>query len=89
MFAPGVGAAHPGKSFVQVSTSQVFFAHILHHRPKEPVLFLALPVRAGLEVFIPVPGAPKAEREFRTYQCPDRLPYTYSVPAGAGSTTLH
>ena len=54
MFALGVGAAHPGKSLNQVSTSQVLLDHLLHHRPKEPVLFLAMFVIAGLEVFIVV-----------------------------------
>jgi hypothetical protein len=52
MFAVGVGAAHPGESFVQVSAPQVFLHHFIHHRQKEPVLFLAMLVIAGLEIRI-------------------------------------
>jgi hypothetical protein len=29
---------HPGKVFVQVSTSEIFLDHFIHHRPKEAVL---------------------------------------------------
>jgi len=49
MFAFGVGAAHPGKSLARVSASQVFL-DLVHHRPEEPVLFLAMLVMAGLEI---------------------------------------
>ena len=49
-----VGTAHPSKSFVQVSTSQVFLDHLIHHRLKEPILFLAMLIIAGLEIFIVV-----------------------------------
>lgn len=54
MFASGVGAAHPGESLNQVSTSQVFLHHLIHHRPEEPVLLLTMLVIGGLEVFIVV-----------------------------------
>jgi hypothetical protein len=37
---------------VQVSASQVFLDHLIHHRPKEPVLFLTMLVIANLEVFV-------------------------------------
>jgi hypothetical protein len=40
----------PGESFVQVSTIQVFLDHFIHHRPKEPVLLLAMLIIAGLEI---------------------------------------
>ena len=49
-----IGAAHPGKPLVQVSASQVFLNHIIHHRPEEPVMFPAMLVIPGLEVFIVV-----------------------------------
>jgi hypothetical protein len=39
---------------VQVSTSQVFLDHFIHHRPKEPILFLAMLIIAGLEIFMVV-----------------------------------
>jgi len=42
MPALGVGAGHPGKAFVQVSTSQVFLDHLVHLRPKEPILLLTM-----------------------------------------------
>jgi len=32
MPAIGVGAAHPGESFVQISASQVFLDHFVHHQ---------------------------------------------------------
>lgn len=38
MLAGGVGAAHPGESFVQVTASQVFLDHFVHNRPEEPLL---------------------------------------------------
>ena len=47
-----IWAAHPGKGFMKVSTSQVFLDHFVHHRPKEPILFLTILIIAGLEVFI-------------------------------------
>jgi len=52
MFAFGVGAAHPGESLVQVSTSQVFLDHLIHHRPAEPLLLLTMLAVAGLEIFM-------------------------------------
>jgi len=39
---------------VQVSTSQVFLDHLIHNRPEEPVLLLAILVIAGLEISIVV-----------------------------------
>jgi hypothetical protein len=51
-FAAGVGASYSGKSLVQVSASQVFLDHLIHHRPEESVLSLAMLVIAGLEVFV-------------------------------------
>jgi len=37
---------------VQVSTSQVFLDHLIHHRAEEPIMFLTMLVIAGLEVFM-------------------------------------
>jgi hypothetical protein len=54
MFAVGVGASHPGESLVQVSASQVFIDDFIHHRPKEPVLLLAILIIAGLKIRIVV-----------------------------------
>ena len=54
MPAIGVGAAHPGESLVQVSASQVFLDHLIHHRPEEPVLLLTMLTIAGSERFIVV-----------------------------------
>ena len=55
MAALGVCAAHLGKCFVQVSTSQVFLDHFVHNRPEEPVLLLlTMLVIAGLEIRIVV-----------------------------------
>jgi hypothetical protein len=39
---------------VQVSASQVFLDHLIHHRPKEPVLLLAMLAIARVEIFIVV-----------------------------------
>jgi hypothetical protein len=39
---------------VQVAASQVFLDHLIHHRPKEPVLLLAILVMARVEIFIVV-----------------------------------
>jgi hypothetical protein len=49
-----VGAADPGESLVQVSASRVFLDAFIHHRPKEPVLLLAILIIAGLERFLVV-----------------------------------
>jgi hypothetical protein len=49
-----VGAAHPGKSLVQIATSQVFLDHFVHNRPEEPLLLLAMLVIAGLKIRIVV-----------------------------------
>jgi len=54
MPAIGVGTTDPGKTLAQVSTSQVFLDDFIHHRPKEPVLFLTMLIIAGLERFIVV-----------------------------------
>jgi len=54
MLAGGVGAAHPGESFVQVTASQVFLEHFVHNRPEEPVVLLAMLVIAGLKIRIVV-----------------------------------
>jgi hypothetical protein len=54
IFAFRVGAAHPGESLVQVSASEVFLDHFIHHRPKEPVLLLAIAIIAGLKIRIVV-----------------------------------
>jgi len=54
VFATGVGAAHPGKSLVQVSASQVFLDDLIDHRPEEPVLLLTMLVIADLEIFVVV-----------------------------------
>jgi len=47
-----VGASHPGKSLVQVTASQVFLDHLIHHRPKETILLLTVLIIMGLEVFV-------------------------------------
>lgn len=52
VLALGVGAANPGKSFVQIATSQVFYDPIIHHRPKEAVAFVAMLIMAGLEILV-------------------------------------
>jgi hypothetical protein len=53
----GVGAAHHGKSVVQVSTSQVFLDQLIQHRLKEPVLLLAVHLsKDGLEMSIVLYG---------------------------------
>jgi hypothetical protein len=52
MLAGGVGAAHPGEPFVQVSASQVFLDHFVHNRPEGPVLLLAMLIIAGLKITI-------------------------------------
>ena len=54
MPAIGVGASHPGESLVQVFASQVFLDDFIHHRPKEPVLLLAILIIAGFERLIVV-----------------------------------
>ena len=54
MPAIGVGTTDSGKTPVQVSASQVFLDHFIHHRPKEPVLFLTMLIIACLERFIVV-----------------------------------
>jgi hypothetical protein len=45
--AVGVGAAHPGEALVQVATSEVVLDDFIHHRPKEPVLLLAIAIIEG------------------------------------------
>jgi hypothetical protein len=52
MFALRVGAAHPGESFVQVTTPQVFLDHFIHHRPKEPILLFTMLIIPILEISI-------------------------------------
>jgi hypothetical protein len=49
MLAVGVGAAHPGESFVQATTSQVFLDHLIYNRPEKPVLLLAILVKPDLK----------------------------------------
>lgn len=54
MPAIGVGTTDSGKTLVQVSASQVFLDDFIHHRPKEPVLFLSMLIIVGLECFMVV-----------------------------------
>jgi hypothetical protein len=52
MFALRVSTTDSGKTFVQVSASQVFLDYFIHHRAKEPILLFAMFIIAGLEISI-------------------------------------
>jgi hypothetical protein len=50
-----VAATCPGESLVQVSASHTYsFDDFIHHRPREPVLLLTMPIIAGFELLIVV-----------------------------------
>ena len=49
-----LGAAHPGKSFIKVSTLERLLRQFDHNRAKEPVFLLALLIIVSLEILIVV-----------------------------------
>jgi hypothetical protein len=43
-----IGAAHPGKAFMQVSTLEIFLNVFIHHWAKEPIMSLTMATMLGL-----------------------------------------
>jgi hypothetical protein len=52
MPAHGVGAAHLGKAFMQVTTLEILLHDSIHHRLKKPMLSLTMPITASLQPFV-------------------------------------